>query len=121
MPSYTSKLNLKLIDEKEYFADEAFNNVINDADNKLVGVSHLSSAQHWDEWKPSKAYSSGDIVRYKSLLGGQYVKCVVAGISGSSEPTNNVTGSNVKDGTVEWSVLSLADLFFDSTKIDIWL
>ena len=121
MPSYTSKLNLKLIDEKEYFADEAFNNVINDADDKLVGVSHLSSAQHWDEWKPSKAYSSGDIVRYKSLLGGQYVKCVVAGISGSSEPTNNVTGSNVKDGTVEWSVLSLADLLFDSTKIDIWL
>lgn len=121
MPSYTSKLNLKLIDEKEYFADDAFNAVIKDADNKLVGVSHLSSAQHWDEWKPSKAYSSGDIVRYKSLLGGQYVKCIVAGISGSSEPTNNVTGSNVKDGTVEWTVLSLADLLFDSTKIDIWL
>ena len=121
MPSYTSKLNLKLIDEKEYFADEAFNNVINDADDKLVGVSHLSSAQHWDEWKPNKAYSIGDIVRYKALLGGQYVKCVVAGISGSSEPTSNVTGSNVKDGTVEWSVLSLADLLFDSTKIDIWL
>ena len=121
MPSYTSKLNLKLIDEKEYFADDAFNAVIKDADNKLVGVSHLSSAQHWDEWKPSKAYSSGDIVRYKSLLGGQYVKCIVAGISGSSEPTNNVTGSKVKDGTVEWSVLSLADLLFDSTKIDIWL
>ena len=33
MPSYTSKLNLKLIDEKEYFADEAFNAVINDAYN----------------------------------------------------------------------------------------
>ncbi len=121
MPSYTSKLNLKLIDEKEYFADEAFNAVINDADNKLVGVSHLSSAQHWDEWKPNKAYSIGDIVRYKALLGGQYVKCVVAGTSGSNEPTSNVTGSNVKDGTVEWSVLSLADLLFDSTKIDIWL
>ena len=121
MPSYTSKLNLKLIDEKEYFADEAFNAVINDADNKLVGVSHLSSAQHWDEWKPNKAYSIGDIVRYKALLGGQYVKCVVAGTSGSNEPTDNVTGSNVKDGTVEWSVLSLADLLFDSTKIDIWL
>lgn len=121
MPSYTSKLKLRLIDEKEYFADEAFNAAINDADNKLVGVSHLSSAQHWDEWKPNKAYSIGDIVRYKALLGGQYVKCVVAGISGSSEPTNNVTGSNVKDGTVEWAVLSLADLLFDSTKIDIWL
>ena len=121
MPSYTSKLNLKLIDEKEYFADEAFNAVINDADNKLVGVSHLSSAQHWDEWKPNKAYSIGDIVRYKALLGGQYVKCVVAGTSGSNEPTSNVTGSNVKDGTVEWTVLSLADLLFDSTKIDIWL
>lgn len=121
MPSYTSKLKLRLIDEKEYFADEAFNAVINDADNKLVGVSHLSSAQHWDEWKPNKAYSIGDIVRYRSLRGGQYVKCVVAGISGSKEPTNNVTGSKVKDGTVKWTVLSLADLLFDSTKIDIWL
>ena len=121
MPSYTSKLNLKLIDEKEYFADDAFNAVIKDADNKLVGVSHLSSAQHWDEWVANKAYNKNDIIRYKSLSGGQYAKCITSGISDKNEPTDNVTGSKVKDGTVEWSILSLADLLFDSTKVDIWL
>lgn len=121
MSNYTPKLKIKLIDEKEYFADEAFNAVIGDADNKLVGISHLSSAMHWDEWVANKAYNKNDIIRYKSLSGGQYAKCITSGISDKKEPTVNVTGSKVKDGTVEWSILSLADLLFDSTKIDIWL
>ena len=121
MPNYTPKLKIKLIDEKEYFADEAFNAVIEDADDKLVGISHLSSAMHWDEWVANKAYNKNDIIRYKSLSGGQYAKCITSGISDKNEPTDNVTGSKVKDGTVEWSILSLADLLFDSTKVDIWL
>lgn len=121
MSNYTPKLKIKLIDEKEYFADEAFNAVIEDADNKLVGISHLSSAMHWDEWVANKAYNKNDIIRYKSLSGGQYAKCITSGISDKKEPTDNVTGSKIKDGTVEWSILSLADLLFDSTKIDIWL
>ena len=121
MSKYTPKLKIKLIDEKEYFADDAFNAVIKDADDKLVGISHLSSAMHWDEWTSKKAYNKNDIIRYKSLSGGQYAKCITSGISDKTEPTNNVTGSKVKDGSVEWVVLSLADLLFDSAKIDIWL
>ena len=121
MSKYTPKLKIKLIDEKEYFADDAFNAVIKDADDKLVGISHLSSAMHWDEWTSKKAYNKNDIIRYKSLSGGQYAKCITSGISDKAEPTNNVTGSKVKDGAVEWVVLSLADLLFDSAKIDIWL
>lgn len=121
MSKYTPKLKIKLIDEKEYFADDAFNAVIKDADDKLVGISHLSSAMHWDEWTSKKAYNKNDIIRYKSLSGGQYAKCITSGISDKKEPTVNVTGSKVKDGTVEWVVLSLADLLFDSAKIDIWL
>lgn len=119
--AYTKKLNIKRIDEKDYFADEAFNQVIDDMDNKLVGISHLSSAMHWIEWQPSIAYSKDDIIRYKALIGGQYAKCITAGVSGTTEPTNNVTNSKVTDGTVEWLILSLADLLFDSTKISIWL
>ena len=68
MSKYTPKLKIKLIDEKEYFADDAFNAVIKDADDKLVGISHLSSAMHWDEWTSKKAYNKNDIIKMDNFF-----------------------------------------------------
>ena len=112
--TYTSKLNILKVNPDDQFADEAFNKTLDDIDNKVVGISHLTSAMHWQEWKASTAYAVGDVVRYVALKGGQYAKCTVAGTSSTTTPTNNVTGSIVSDGTVSWEVCSLADLLSSS-------
>ena len=102
------------VNPDDQFADEAFNKTLDDLDNKVVGISHLASAMHWQGWKASTAYAVGDIIRYVVLKGGQYAKCTVAGTSGTTSPTNNVTGSTVTDGTVSWEICSLADLLSSS-------
>ena len=112
--TYTTKLNILKVNPDDQFADEAFNKTLDDVDNKVVGIEHLASAMHWQEWKASTAYAVGDIIRYVVLKGGQYAKCTVAGTSGTTSPTNNVTGSTVTDGTVSWEICSLADLLSSS-------
>ena len=112
--TYTTKLNILKINPDDQFADEAFNKTLDDIDNKVVGISHLASAMHWQGWKESTTYAVNDIVRYVALKGGQYAKCTVAGTSGTTTPTNDITGSIVSDGTVSWVVCSLADLLSSS-------
>lgn len=118
--AYTSLLNLLLVDENWQFADDAFNRVIKDADVKLVGIDHLVSAMHWTEWKANTSYVVGDVVRWRNMRSHQYAKCITAGTSGGTMPTNNVTGSFVTDNNVEWVVCSLsAD--GSGISISIWL
>ena len=98
--TYTTKLNILKVNPDDQFADEAFNNTLDDIDNKVVGVSHLADPVHWTQWKANTVYDKGSVVRYASLKSDQYIKCTVAGTSGSAVPTNNVAGSVITDGTV---------------------
>ena len=118
--AYTNILDLLLVDENWQFADEAFNRVINDADNKLVGIDHLNSAMHWTEWEENTSYVVGDVVRWRNMKNHQYAKCTTAGISGGTSPTSNVTGSFLMDNTVEWIVCSLSSEG-SNISITIWL
>lgn len=121
MPTNTPKLDLLRIQETWQFADEAFNRFIDDADNKLVGVDHLDSPKHWSDWKENTAYVKDDVVRITNTKSHQYYQCIVGGTSGATEPTNNVTGSVVTDGTVEWMVMSLSEAGLGGGTIQIWL
>ena len=121
MPFYTDKLHLKLIQPQDMFADESFNNVIKDADDKLVGVAHLPSGAHWQVWEKDTVYAVNDVVRWPSLHGHQYARCRQAGTSGTTTPVNNVTGSIITDNTVKWEVMSISDNSGDGGTILIWL
>lgn len=105
----TPKLKLLLIQEDWKFADDSFNLVISDMDNKLLGIAHGDSNIHWSGWKTGYSYSKGDVVRTESCKSNQYYLCVTNGISGATEPTNNITGSVVDDGTAQWKVCILGD------------
>jgi len=117
----TPKLDLLLIQASWQFADEAFNRVIRDMDDKLLGVAHLNSPKHWSDWKPTTEYAKYDVVRITQAKSHQYYQCVVGGTSGTAEPTNNVTGSQVTDGTITWEVMSLTEVAVDSGVLRIWL
>lgn len=55
-----------------------------------------------DDWAGTTSYSVGDVIK-PTTLNDHYYVCVVAGTSGSSEPTWPVTGAaTVSDGTVTW-------------------
>lgn len=117
----TPKLDLLRIQETWQFGDEAFNRFIDDADDKLVGVEHLESPKHWTDWKKETVYAKEDIVRITNGKSHQYYQCIVGGTSGTSEPTNNVTGSIITDGTVQWMVMSLSEAGTNGGTIKIWL
>lgn len=117
----TPKLNLLRIQEDWQFGDEAFNRFIDDADGKLVGISHISSRLHWDLWKKETAYAVNDVVRWENMKSHQYARCVTAGTSSATMPGNNVTGSVVTDGTVEWQICSLTEADAYNGTIKIWL
>ena len=69
--TYTKKLEILKVNPDDQFADEAFNKVLDDIDNKVVGISHLDSPVHWQAWVKETEYEIGDVVRYKGLHGGQ--------------------------------------------------
>lgn len=117
----TPKLNLLLIDEQKQFADESFNEFINDADNRLVGIKHVQDASHWTLWKPNTNYTVGDIVRYTNLKSSQYAYCIVAGQTDATEPSNNVTGSIITSGTTKFQVLDIATGTSQDGIISLWL
>lgn len=121
MATNTPNLNLLRVQETWQFADEAFNKVIDDADNKLVGIAHLGSPKHWSDWEPNTDYEKDDVVRITKTRSHQYYNCIEAGTSGAVEPTNNVTGSVITDGTVTWMVMSLTEAGIDGGTITIWL
>ena len=117
----TPKLDLLRIQETWQFGDEAFNNFIDDADNKLVGIAHIDSPKHWESWEKDTVYAKDDVIRITNGKSHQYYQCITGGTSGSTEPTNNVTGSIVTDGTVQWVVKSVSDAGTSGGTISIWL
>lgn len=116
----TQKLHLLLIQENWKFADDSFNAVIEDMDDKLIGIAHADSKVHWDGWQTGYSYPKGSVVRTESCKSNQYYYCVTNGISGTTEPTNDVTGSLVTDGTVTWKVCEIGDSE-GSASVDIFM
>lgn len=104
MPTETDKLKIKLIQPTDMFADDAFNNVIKDLDNKVVGIAHLTSGAHWEVWAKDTKYAKGDVVRTTTCKSNQYFQCIVGGTSGKDEPKNQGTGAQITDNTVTWII-----------------
>lgn len=118
---YTVKLNIKRIQEEEDFIDDSFNAVIDDIDNKVVGISHLTSGAHWNIWEANTAYAVGDVIRWPAMKSHQYAKCIQAGNTDSVRPTVNVTGSEVTNGTTKWKIVSLTSTSdVNGGAIQIW-
>ena len=104
MPTETNKLKIKLIQPTDMFADDAFNNVIKDLDNKVVGIAHLTSGAHWEVWTKDTKYAKGDIVRTTTCKSNQYFQCIVGGTSGKDEPKNQGAGAQITDNTATWII-----------------
>ena len=103
----TLKLLLRLMEDTDKFSIDSFNAVINDLDNKLLSTSHDSTISHWDKWDKNKNINVGDVLRITNLPTGLFYKATVAGTTGTTEPTNNVVGSTLTDGTVTWQICEL--------------
>lgn len=114
----TANLNLKLIQPTDKFADDAFNSVIEDIDNKVVGIGHLTSGAHFEVWTKSTSYQKGDVVRTPYLKSNQYLECLIGGTSGSSCPTDNVQGTRITDNAVTWIIKALGVV--DTSTVSIW-
>lgn len=71
--------------------------------------SRLSAIQWFPTREDDTAYTVGDVVKHSSCTPFQYLECVVAGTSDSSNPTLASTGQLMTDGTVKWLVLDLRD------------
>ena len=115
----TTNLELRYIQPTDYFISDTFNNILDDIDSKVVGVSHLSSGAHWDVWKEKTDYVTGDIIRTPYLHSNQYLECSQSGKSGTIEPQVNVTGTEFTDGTAEWVVKVIGAT--DEKTVSIWL
>ena len=117
----TDKLKIHLIQDNEMFASDAFNNVINDIDGKVLGVEHEESKAHWTVWEKNKSYSRGDIFRYKALKSNQYALCIQNGTSDDVEPTVNVLGSIINVGTAKFQILDITKGTSEDGMLSIWL
>ena len=115
----TTNLELRYIQPTDYFISDTFNNILDDIDSKVVGVSHLSSGAHWEVWKEQKDYVNGDIIRTPYLHSNQYLECLQSGKSGAIEPKVNVTGTEVVDGSAKWIVKVIGAT--DEKTVSIWL
>ena len=118
--TYTPNLRLLLLLNSDHVSIDTFNNILQDADTKIVSVSHLVQRSHWAMWQENTAYSKGDIVRCQALESHQYMQCIVSGTTGTVEPINNITGSIFTDGTCQWQIQSLSNES-SSASVLIWL
>lgn len=107
MATKTAKLGISLIQPSDLVSANSLNKPINDIDGLVLGLDHLKTALHWEEWEDNKIYLPGDVVRWKAMNSGQYARCTKTGTSGMAEPLVNVTGTSVNDGTVTWMIDSL--------------
>ena len=71
--------------------------------------SRLSAIQWFPTREDDTAYTIGDVVKHSSCTPFQYLECVVAGTSDSSNPTLASTGQLMTDGTVKWLVCDFRD------------
>ena len=117
----TKKLGLLLIDPNWQFSDESFNHFILDADDKLVGKSHIQDASHWELWKPNTSYTVGDVIRYTNLKSSQCAYCIASGESNTKEPSDNVTGSIITTGTAKFQVMDILKGQSQEGMILTWL
>ena len=89
--------------------------------------SRLSATQWFPTREDDTAYVVGDVVKHSSCTPFQYLECVIAGTSDSSNPTLTSTGQLMTDGTVKWLVLDMKDsapvgtIKQDLVKRDGWL
>jgi len=119
--TYTERLNIRKIQPTDYFISDTFNAILDDIDAKVLGIDHLDTALHWTEWKKGTAYERNDVVRWVGMKSHQYAKCLTGGISGTTSPGNNVTGSVLTEGTVTWKVMSLTEATDTTGPIVLWL
>ena len=89
--------------------------------------SRLSAIQWFPTREDDTAYTIGDVVKHSSCTPFQYLECVVAGTSDSSNPILASTGQLMTDGTAKWLVLDMRDsapvgsIKHDLIKRDGWL
>lgn len=119
MPTETDKLKIKLIQPTDMFADDTFNEVIKDVDNKVVGIAHLTSGAHWEVWTKNTDHAKGDIVRTPYLKSNQYLECTSAGKTGTDCPNDNIPGTMITDNTAKWIIRVLGAV--DESTISIWI
>lgn len=103
----TDKLRILKLKETDKVSHTSYNNVLDDMDNKLVGVSHIQDASHWSVFVPNKEYDKGDIIRYTALKSNQFALCIESGTSGSIEPALDQTGTIFTSGTARFQVIDL--------------
>lgn len=104
MSNTTEKLSLNLLSGLEKINKDTFNGIIEDIDNKCVGIHHLHENSHWRLWEKETDYAKGDIVRTTTCKSNQYFQCIVGGTSGKDEPKNLGTGAQVEDNTATWII-----------------
>ena len=104
MSNTTKKLSLNLLSGLEKINKYTFNGIIEDIDNKCVGIHHLHENSHWRLWEKETDYAKGDIVRTTTCKSNQYFQCIVGGTSGKDEPKNLGTGAQVEDNTATWII-----------------
>ena len=104
MSNTTEKLSLNLLSGLEKINKDTFNGIIEDIDNKCVGIAHLQENSHWKLWEKDTDYAKGDIVRTTTCKSNQYFQCIVGGTSGKDEPKNQGTGTQITDNTATWII-----------------
>ena len=104
MSDLTKKLRLNLLSGLEKLHKDTFNDIIEDIDNKCVGISHLQENSHWKLWEKFQDYTKGDVVRTSTCKSNQYFQCIVSGKSAEFEPNNLGTGAQVKDNATTWII-----------------
>ena len=104
MSNTTEKLSLNLLSGLEKLHKDTFNGIIEDIDNKCVGIAHLQENSHWKLWEKNTDYSKGDVVRTTACKSNQYFQCIVSGTSGKDEPKNQGTGAQITDNTAIWII-----------------
>ena len=104
MSNITKKLRLNLLSGLEKLHKDTFNGIIEDIDNKCVGIAHLQENSHWKLWEKNTDYAKGDVVRTTTCKSNQYFQCIVSGTSGKDEPKNQGTGTQITDNTATWII-----------------
>nr|DAS77852.1 MAG TPA: Chitin oligosaccharide deacetylase [Caudoviricetes sp.] len=116
----TDRLKIKLIQETDQVSAKAWNDVIEDIDKKVAPQSHVGDRSHFELWEKNKSYTDGDIIRYGALRSNQYAICLSGGQSDTTEPTNNVTGSEINVGTARFKIVTLDKGTVEEFKINVW-
>lgn len=105
MPAVTTEnLGIKKILDTDKMASSTFNEILDDLDGKVLGVTHESSLSHFEMWKANKLYIKEDVVRTSYLKSNQYLLCIEGGVTTSTEPPYDITGTIFTDGTAKWKI-----------------